>query len=345
MLVNGTLDLSYGNAGKVPNQFAILNTRFPGDSKAAMGDCVAVQPDQKLLTAGLSVSDCFSRLYLTRFKTDGRPDSTFGDNGLVMLPFGGFINQIYSARKILPLPDGKILLAINYSNLTENCLGGIRLLSDGTVDSMYGINGLALQPNVFRTDFPFFVGADMDEAGRLYFAGTHINGADTVMGVSRLQPGGQIDSTFGVSGLYLQSFGTSAVCQTMVVQAPGRLLLGGYTRLSAEGELRGIVLHLSNATAPAAISGIVREQATISVHPNPSDAQALLSFSLPQQGACELYISDMQGKIIFRQSLGRIAAGAHRIPLPGTERIPAGIYTVSLSTGQEPPVSTKWQVR
>ena len=97
----GTLDPTFGNGGKVITSFS------PGNSSPG---CSAMQPDGKIIVAGSLYSTHIDpQFVLTRYKTDGSLDSSFGSNGILT----GKYNIPYSYNQsvsIAILPDKKIIV-------------------------------------------------------------------------------------------------------------------------------------------------------------------------------------------------------------------------------------------
>ncbi|MBF0213325.1 MAG: hypothetical protein HQM00_07140 [Magnetococcales bacterium] len=91
---NGTLDLNFGDAGRVI-------TSRPGSLRAGG---LAVQADGKILVAG----DYDGDFALLRYNSDGSPDMTFDRDGMVFTDIGSHNDRAYS---VTVQRDGKILVA------------------------------------------------------------------------------------------------------------------------------------------------------------------------------------------------------------------------------------------
>ena len=98
---NGRLDPTFGDGGKVM-------TTLLGTMEQAFA--LALQPDGKMVVAGVTNYNDFADFMLLRYNTDGNLDATFGDLGLVMTGFGGGAEQI---KAIALQADGKIVVAGN----------------------------------------------------------------------------------------------------------------------------------------------------------------------------------------------------------------------------------------
>src|ERR1044071_4927541 len=138
---NGSLDRSFGNGG-------IVTTTFPEGSYAFD---VALQPDGKIIAAGTLFVDFIpgepsnTDFALARYNPDGTPDTTFGSGGQVSTDFAGVEDDAFS---VLIQPDGKIVAVGSANRLgTKYGFGAARYLSDGTLDTTFGVGGKV------RTDF------------------------------------------------------------------------------------------------------------------------------------------------------------------------------------------------
>ena len=100
---DGRLDRSFGGDGKVTTNFQ------PGGGQDRAYD-LALQPDGKIVVAGVTNYNDFADFMLLRYDADGNLDATFGDLGLVMTGFGGGAEQI---NAIALQADGKIVAAGN----------------------------------------------------------------------------------------------------------------------------------------------------------------------------------------------------------------------------------------
>src|SRR4029078_6409282 len=112
---------------------------------------VALQSDGKIIAAGTvfvnEVPDGSSDtdFALAGYNTEGTPDATFGNGGQVSTDFLGFEDD---AASVLIQADGKIL-AVGSANdpLTAYDFAAARYLSNGTIDTTFGVGGRV------RTDF------------------------------------------------------------------------------------------------------------------------------------------------------------------------------------------------
>jgi uncharacterized delta-60 repeat protein len=126
--VNGTLDATFGNSGKV-------RTHYQGSADWARS--AELQTDGKILVAGMALSSYWDYL-LMRYDTNGTLDNTFGDSGKVVTDFMGYNDEGHS---VVIQNDGKIIVA-GKSNDTSNIEFSLaRYNYDGTLDSTFGYGG------------------------------------------------------------------------------------------------------------------------------------------------------------------------------------------------------------
>jgi len=215
----------------------------------------AIQPDGRIVACGLRDSSGIGHLLVCRFQSDGTFDNSFGGGGYVMLPTG---TQSSDASMILVQPDGRILVAGKTTETDGYTQFMVRrLLSNGTVDSGFGTDGVwthSVGPlGGYITDLA------MDDFGRIIVAGMIIPAnALGAFAVTRLDSNGNLDSSFGNNGFFLRDESTQAITNyfsDMELLPDGRILLAGNVgdlstgpswntdvlciRLQADGQLDG----------------------------------------------------------------------------------------------------------
>lgn len=241
----GTLVPSFGDGG------VVVAKPGPGANEPALG--VAVQSDGRIITAGH---------HLMRHRPDGTLDPSFGINGVALLPppagwpffavlpddsflvarggdgasavtrylsdgtldssfgTGGVVTTtlLPNVTEMKVQPDGKILLA---GGARMNVL---RLEADGSVDTGFGMAGLASHPTAgdytdglaLQPDGAIVVGADVSSP----------DGGDWVL--TRYDATGQVDPSFGVGGLVTADplGGADDLVSQILVQPDGVVAVG-----------------------------------------------------------------------------------------------------------------------
>jgi uncharacterized delta-60 repeat protein len=130
---NGTLDTSFGTGGKVMTDFSRNDSAFS----------VAVQPDGKIVVAGMSDVERGYGFALVRYNNNGTLDDSFGAGGKVTTDFG-LLDQGFSlanANSLAVQADGRIVAA-GRAYLNGGFHSGLaRYNSNGALDASFGTGG------------------------------------------------------------------------------------------------------------------------------------------------------------------------------------------------------------
>jgi len=132
-LSNGTIDTTFGVAGKVRTDF--------GDQNFDRARSAALQPDGKIVAAGFAISHGggVQNFAVARYTSNGVLDNTFSRDGKTEIDFG---NCCQGATKVLLQSDGKII-AVGGSNgeSSEDDFLLARLSPRGALDNTFGVGG------------------------------------------------------------------------------------------------------------------------------------------------------------------------------------------------------------
>src|SRR5436190_6456449 len=132
-LSNGTLDTTFGVAGKVHTDF--------GDQNFDRARSAALQPDGRIVAAGFAISQNggVQNFAVARYSSNGILDTTFSGDGKTQIDFG---NCCQSATKVLLQSDGKIITVggSNGESGDDDFLLA-RLSARGSLDNTFGIGG------------------------------------------------------------------------------------------------------------------------------------------------------------------------------------------------------------
>ncbi len=215
---NGSLDAAFGVSGLV---FSSL------PAKTYSGSMV-LQADGRILITAQRIFGQSSNIMLARFKSDGSPDLSFGETGMVTIDIGGTDDP----RGLAVLPDGKIL-AIG-RNETQNVL--MRLTSVGELDTSFDgdgkasvgigsgyLNDIAVRPN-----------------GKIVVAGGTATGftADPAIDflVMQFNPNGSPDNSFSGDGKATAAVGSFAdIGWRVKLQADEEILVAGTIYIDSSG--------------------------------------------------------------------------------------------------------------
>ncbi len=131
---NGSLDTSFGTAGKVSTKLGL---------QGAGGIRIALLSSGKFLVGGGGLGPSGTPDFLVaRFNANGTVDTTFATGGKVLTDFGG--KQEY-ANEMLIQSDGKIVLAGEVNTTTvashDGSFGAARYSANGVLDTSFGTGG------------------------------------------------------------------------------------------------------------------------------------------------------------------------------------------------------------
>jgi uncharacterized delta-60 repeat protein len=220
--VDGTLDGSFGDHGRVLTNFTQYQDSGNGVALQADGKIVVVGTIQRITSRGRAVG----RFAVARYDTAGTLDATFGGgDGKVTFRFsdGGFDD----GRAVAIQPDGKIVVA-GSSDRDCGCVSFAlaRLDTAGVLDATFGGDGLVTTR--------FGLGAEaravaIGPAGEIVAAGGLVpdNGR---FDVARYEPDGSLDDTFSGNGKASVDIGRGEEEATgVVVRADSSVVAAGYT--------------------------------------------------------------------------------------------------------------------
>jgi uncharacterized delta-60 repeat protein len=152
---DGTPDASFGPNG--------IRQLIPPPEGSYHAHDLAVASDGKLYVAGAQTTRNPARAMIFRLNSDGTPDASYGQNGLVA---PGFIGEFASVFAIRLLGDGR-QIAIGTVERSDALNFGfvIRLSAAGDIDSTFGTNGVS--PKVTSLPHWFNQGAVLDDGAIL----------------------------------------------------------------------------------------------------------------------------------------------------------------------------------
>ena len=214
---DGTLDTSFGNQGTTLRYFG----RMLDIPKA-----LAIEPNGKIVTVGYSQDDAPTfgllppRAVISQLNADGTNDTSFGSDGALQLQVDGIGTY---ATSVVALSDGKILVA-GYTDPTQPSLFVARLLPNGALDATFGVGGIAkyLEVNTIPTVWDMKLQAD----GKIVLVGDTAANPRPLATVTRLNPDGSLDSTFGTAGISKFSISpTLDTAQSVAIAPDGKIVV------------------------------------------------------------------------------------------------------------------------
>jgi uncharacterized delta-60 repeat protein len=158
---NGSLDSTFGKAGKVTTDFLGAND---------VGFSVTVLATGKIVVAGTaSHRNLKSDIALARYNPDGTLDTAFGTAGLTLSNFP----SDDAAFALAVQPDGKLVVAGSTRPFGgQSDFGLVRFNGDGTLDQTFGTGGRIATDFFGQDDAAFALGFQSD--GKLVAAGATV---------------------------------------------------------------------------------------------------------------------------------------------------------------------------
>lgn len=214
-LSDGQPDPSFGTNG-----FAVPKS-FNG-----VGYDGCLLPDGKIMSVARDLEN--GTLALIRLLPDGKPDQSFGPDGMVEVNLGVYLDVV---TNILVKPDGKILVQATLVDFTSSNWYKdfvAQFHPDGTPDKQYGIDGISL---VADPDSIVVNGWALQPDGKLIIVGSIGNKVPELQWyISRLDESGMPDASFGDNGVVIKNIGPAfAEGAFDVLPLPdGKILIGGY---------------------------------------------------------------------------------------------------------------------
>ncbi|MGA1288666.1 MAG: hypothetical protein ACO3ZK_14295, partial [Rubrivivax sp.] len=222
---DGSLDTSLGGTGQV----------FLDLGDAAYD--VVVQPDGKMVVVGGN-----NDWVVARLNADGTLDSTFGTAGVFTRGFGNSDGATAAALQ----PDGKILVA-GWTGGGDSAI--VRLNTDGTLDTTFGTDGVAIRGVAGYYDQPNSMVLQPD--GKILLGGFAQSAEGPGFLLMRLNADGSFDTSFSPGGsdgdgkLFVQITDVpSDYGSQLALQADGKIVMTGKTdtvfgmiRVNADGSL------------------------------------------------------------------------------------------------------------
>ena len=210
---SGLIDPEFNSTGRI---------REPYSTTANMsGHTSILQPDGKIIMAGTNGSNTVT---LHRYTINGTVDNGFGTNGksVVTAATGNFLGDNYSALAVQP--NGKIIFVTAGSNR----IAMLRLKSNGTPDSSFGINGIRYAPAVASWS-SHVTSVIIKTDGKILTGGIGVyNNSNHYYEVAQFLPNGVPDSSFATNGVFHYSCaGILGGCYSLALLPSGNIIAGG----------------------------------------------------------------------------------------------------------------------
>lgn len=201
-----TLDPSFNGSGMRVAAFDL------GGNNADTPLAVAIQPDGKIIAAGVASTATGTDAALLRLNANGTLDASFGNNGRAWFNFGQALNDD-GATSIRIDRRGRIWVAgIRQWGGTDHDFIVARVLADGSgLDPGFcsvGYRAVPFDLDAIKTDLAYTMLLQSD--GKIVLAGVASVAGGTRFAAARLLPNCNLDPTFGTGGKLTGAFAATA---------------------------------------------------------------------------------------------------------------------------------------
>lgn len=316
---NGLLDNTFGNNGIVIND-------FDGDIDVAFS--IKTQSDSKIIACGWTFSNASWNFAMIRYNSDGSLDQNFGNKGIVITDVDNVYNTSHS---IAIQEDGKYVVT-GYRYFRERLDTDILLVrynSDGSIDQSFGVNGFVTKDINRNEDFAWDVIIQSDE--RILVTGYTKSDSSKNVVTLRFNNNGQIDSTFGDSGVIITSiFGFDEEGRHLALQNDGKILVTGYSFNGVDQDLFILRINPDGNILPvpqvdSALTNLSQN------YPNPFTTKTLIPFSLHETSYVTLKVYNALGEEVSSLIDEVKIAGNYKV-LFDRSNLSSGIYLYQLIT-------------
>jgi uncharacterized delta-60 repeat protein len=223
---NGTNDdlvvLRYNADGSLDSYFGTSGVATYDSGNNDFGIAVTLQKDGRIIVGGGSNNGTNDDLVVLRYNADGSLDTGFGTNGVVIYDNG---NGEYGNAVALQ-GDGRIIVAGQSNNGTDNDLVLLRYNTDGSLGTSFGTGGVAIYDSG-NSDIGNAV--TLQDDGRIIVAGQSNNGTDNDLVLLCFNADGSLDTGFGTNGVATYDSGSTDYGYAVALQEDGRIIVaGGY---------------------------------------------------------------------------------------------------------------------
>jgi uncharacterized delta-60 repeat protein len=183
---DGILDSTLSGDGRIMTDFT------PGLDYA---NAIAVQPDGKIVAAGLGVQRRSNSFALARYNPDGTLDTSFSGDGRLLTNFS---RRDDSVQGLAIQPDGKIVAGgLAGSGGSDPSFALARYNTDGMLDTTFSGDGKVTTQ--FSSNFDAAWGVGLQTDGKIVAAG-EAAGRGGRIALARYNPNGTLDVTFSDDG-------------------------------------------------------------------------------------------------------------------------------------------------
>ena len=221
LLTNGSPDPDFGTNGRI-------TIGFEGTGTYDFAAAVVIDREQRIVIAGSADRYLDGRLGVVRLLQDGSFDGSFANNGMAVI---GDDSYLLHGAALKLAHDGKILVAGDRTASPRIDMMVARLLDDGSLDTSFGMQGVATVASATTAWRSIAHGLDEQSNGKIVIAGWAGDPDNNdFLAVARIDSDGSTDTAFGNAGFSAfalpESPGEYHSASAMALSA-GRILVAG----------------------------------------------------------------------------------------------------------------------
>lgn len=216
---DSSLDTSFNSTGMLS---------MPIGMGASAARAAAIQADGRIVAVGYSNNGTLDQFTVARFESDGTPDTTFSGDGLQTTT----VELWGQAFGVAIQTDQKIVVVGYGDNGPTDDLAAVRYNTDGTLDTTFSGDGIALAP------FPSSTHASdvaIQTDGKIVVSGTMSTGPNDLFAVARFNDDGSLDTTFSTDGMATTALAEYDSAYGVDIQSDGRIIVSGTAYSPANG--------------------------------------------------------------------------------------------------------------
>ena len=307
---DGTLDTDFGNNG-----WSIVGFGSPSYIKD-----ITLQDDGKIVAAGFAIGAAY-QMAAARLNADGTIDNTFGSNGAVAFNVGDGNDFAFA---VAVDDNGKVLIGGHkwISNIgLKYDLAVVRLNEDGSFDTSYGDNGVAIARVVDGSNYAGDILLQSD--GKVVIAGYTVLETVYDLAMARFDVDGNLDDTFGVGGMVNTDYnGGEDYGSAIALQPDDKIILAGNT-FTGSGTSEILVARYDNTVLGTGDF----QNIAFSLYPNPANDYITIDLNGTSSNY-QVAIFDMLGKNVYNTEID----GTKQIDVSS---LAAGAYFVKLNSNSQ----------
>ena len=224
---DGTVDTTFGTVSGQTRTGKLITTFGSGGDHAR---AVAIDSNDNIVVAGWAeISGQQTDFALARYTSAGDLDTGFDTDGKVNTRFGSTNNARQEARAMIIQSDGKIVVAGNGGNGSDQDFLVARYTANGALDTSFNTNGWTLTA-VGSSVSDAAYGVAVDANGNIVLAGETGSTGSLDVAVVRYTSAGALDTTFDSDGKVTTPIGSAGERGRAVrIDANGKIVVAGYS--------------------------------------------------------------------------------------------------------------------